>query len=130
VVDVLVALGDADGDPALAEALDRWELSLFQNEPFRSEQLRAALSALLGETWPLRCAVLLEEDGGAREELHGHLVALAGGDASGPATVEAVRKALVVSLRSRDREGLVYALDRELLGLPRRTASAAWAHAV
>jgi hypothetical protein len=130
VVDVLAALGDADGDPALAEALDRWELSLFQNEPFRSEQLRAALSALLGETWPLRCAVLLEEDGGAREELHGHLVALAGGEPAGPATVEAVRKALVVSLRSRDREGLVHALDRELLGLPRRTAAAAWAHAV
>ena len=33
----------ADADPALAEALDRWELSLFQHEPFRAEQLRAAL---------------------------------------------------------------------------------------
>ena len=43
-VDVLAALGDADGDPELADALDRWELSLFQSEPFRSEQLRAALS--------------------------------------------------------------------------------------
>ena len=65
-VDVLAALGDADGDPELADALDRWELSLFQNEPFRGEQLRAALSGLLGETWPLRCAVLLEKDGTAR----------------------------------------------------------------
>ena len=62
---ILAALGDADGDPALAEALDRWELSLFQNDPFRAEQLRAALGALLGETWPLRCAVLLEKDGSA-----------------------------------------------------------------
>ena len=61
-VDVLAALGDADGDPELAEALDRWELSLFQTEPFRAEQLRAALAALLGETWPMRCCVLLAED--------------------------------------------------------------------
>ncbi len=38
--EVLARLSLADGDPALADALDRWELSLFQNEPFRSEQLR------------------------------------------------------------------------------------------
>jgi hypothetical protein len=129
-VEVLAALASADGDPALAEALDRWELSLFQNEPFRSEQVRAALAALLGETWPLRCAVLLEEDGSAREELHGHLVALAGGEAAGPASLEAGRKALVTILRAGDREAVVHALDRELLGLPRRTAAVAWAHAV
>jgi hypothetical protein len=128
VVEVLAALGKADGDPELAEALDRWELSLFQNEPFRAEQLRASLAALLGDTWPLRCAVLLEEDGGAREELHGHLVALAGGEGASPATLEAVRKALVATLRARDRWELVHELDRELLGLPRRPA--AWATAV
>jgi hypothetical protein len=126
--EVLAALGSADGDPGLADALDRWELSLFQNEPFRSEQLRAALGALLGETWPLRCAVLLEEDGAAREELHGHLVALAGGDASSPAAAEALRKALVATLRSGDRLELVHDLDRALLGLPRRQA--AWTEAV
>jgi hypothetical protein len=128
VVDVLSALVKADGDPGLAEALDRWELSLFQNEPFRAEQVRAALAALLGDTWPLRCAVLLEENGAAREDLHGHLVALAGGEAAGPAALEAVRKALVATLRSRDRIELVHELDRELLGLPRRPA--AWAAAV
>jgi hypothetical protein len=127
-VEVLAALARADGDPELADALDRWELSLFQNEPFRSEQLRASLGALLGETWPLRSAVLLEDDGAAREELHGHLVALAGGEAASPAAREAVRKALVAALRSRDRVELVYELDRELLGLPRRPA--AWAEAV
>jgi hypothetical protein len=127
-VEVLAALGDADGDPELAEALDRWELSLFQNEPFRSEQLRAALSSLLGDTWPLRCSVLLEDDGATREELHGHLVALAGGEAASPAACEAARKALVATLRSRDRRELVHELDRELLGLPRRPA--AWAEAV
>ena len=41
-------LAAADDDRRSAEALDRWELSLFQDEPFRSEQLRAALESLLG----------------------------------------------------------------------------------
>jgi hypothetical protein len=127
-VEVLAALSKADGDPELAEALDRWELALFQNEPFRAEQLRASLGALLGETWPLRCSVLLTEDGGAREELHGSLVALAGGDGGGPATVDAARRALVAMLRARDRVELLHELDRELLGLPRTTA--VWAAAV
>ena len=61
--ELLIRLGLADADTNLAEALDRWELSLFQHEPFRSEQLRASLGALLGGTWPLRASVLL---GGAR----------------------------------------------------------------
>jgi hypothetical protein len=119
-VDVLSALAEADGDPELTEALDRWELSLFQNEPFRSEQLRAALDALLGDTWPLRGAVLLAQDGETREELHGRLVALADGDAATPGVVDATRRALVAALRARDRVELVHELDRELLGLPSR----------
>ena len=127
-VDVLAALGKADGDPELAEALDRWELSLFQNEPFRAEQLRASLTALLGETWPLRAAVLLEADAAAREELHGHLVGLAGGDGASTASLDTARRALVAVLRAPDRAELVHELDRELLGLPGR--SAAWAVAV
>ena len=118
-VEVRAALSEADGDPELAEALDRWELSLFQNEPFRSEQLRGSLRALLGETWPLRCAVLLEEDGTAREELHGQLVKLADGGAAGPAAVDAARRAIVAALRARDRAELVHELDRELLGVRR-----------
>ena len=61
--ELLLRLALADDDDALAEALDRWELSLFQNEPFRGEQLRAAFSALLGETWPLR-GLLLEDGAG------------------------------------------------------------------
>jgi len=121
-IEVLAALGDADGDPELAEALDRWELSLFQNEPFRGEQLRAALSALFGETWPLRCSVLLAEESGVREELYGRLVAFAGGEQGGAALLDATRRALVSVLRSRDRAELVYDLDRQLLGLPRRAA--------
>jgi hypothetical protein len=121
-VEVLAALGDADGDPELADALDRWELSLFQVEPFRSEQIRAALAALLGETWPMRCCVLLAEDARSREELYGELTALAGGDAATPATVDATRRAVVAVLRSRDRDRLAHDLDRELLGLGRRPA--------
>ena len=54
--ELLVRLGLVDADTNLAEALDRWELSLFQHEPFRSEQLRAALEAALGTTWPLRAS--------------------------------------------------------------------------
>ena len=120
--EVLAALANADGDPALAEALDRWELSLFQNEPFRSEQLRGSLQALLGDTWPMRAAVLLADDIGAREELHGLLVTLAGGDAGGPAAADSARRALVAALRAGDRGELQHDLDRELLGLSRRPA--------
>jgi hypothetical protein len=121
-VDVLAALGEADGDPELSDALDRWELSLFQAEPFRSEQIRAALTALLGETWPMRACVLLTEDHGSREELFGELTALHAGDAATAATIDAARRAVVAVLRSRDRERLAHDLDRELLGLDRREA--------
>jgi hypothetical protein len=121
-VDVFSALGDADGDPELADALDRWELSLFQAEPFRSEQLRAALTSLLGETWPMRCCVLLSEDAQTREQLYGELTGLAAGDAATPATIDATRRAVVAVLRSRDRDRLAHDLDRELLGLGRGPA--------
>src|SRR5438309_2380452 len=47
--DVRVRLGVADDDAYLGDALDRWELALFQSEPFRGEQLRHALEAALGE---------------------------------------------------------------------------------
>jgi hypothetical protein len=121
-VDVLAALGDADGDPELSDALDRWELALFQNEPFRGEQLRAALASLLGPTWPMRACVLLGEDGRAREELYGELTALAYGDTATAAAADAARRAVVAVLRSRDRDRLVHDLDRELLGLDRGAA--------
>ena len=114
--ELLVRLGLADIDTHLAEALDRWELSLFQHEPFRSEQLRASLAALLGETWPLRASVLLEEPE-RREALHRDLTALAGGaEATSPAAT-AARRALVEVLRDGDRKALVERLDRILLGL-------------
>ena len=115
--ELLVRLGLADADTHLAEALDRWELSLFQHEPFRSEQLRSALGALLGGTWPLRASVLLEEEPERRQALHRDLTALENGaEATSPAAT-AVRRALVEVLREGDRAGLVDSLDRMLLGL-------------
>ena len=46
--DLLERLPACDADPELGEAVDRWELSLFADEPFRSELLRESLAALLG----------------------------------------------------------------------------------
>jgi hypothetical protein len=116
--ELLVRLALADADTNLAEALDRWELSLFQNEPFRSEQVRAAFVALLGSTWPLRAAVLLEGQAEERETLYRDLAALADGDDATPLAADAVRRSLVEVLRDGDRVGLAPRLDRVLLGLP------------
>jgi hypothetical protein len=114
--ELLVRLGLADADTPLAESLDRWELALFQHDPFRSEQLRSAMLALLGITWPLRAAVLLERDADRRRDLHVDLAALAeGGDATSRAQ-DAVRGALLEVLRHGDREKLQAGLDGELLG--------------
>jgi hypothetical protein len=116
--ELLVQLGLADADTGLAEALDRWELSLFQHEPFRSEQLRAAFAVLLGSTWPLRAAVLLEGQQEQRETLHRDLAALADGGEATPLAADAVRRSLVEVLREGDRAELAPRLDRMLLGLP------------
>ncbi len=113
----LERLGAADADTPLAEALDRWELALFQHEPFRSEQLRSALAALLGETWQLRAAVLLGDDSDERRALHAALKELGAGEAATPRAADAVRRALVEVLRRGDRAGLLRELDDELLGL-------------
>ncbi len=118
--ELLVRLGLADADSALAEALDRWELSLFQNEPFRSDQLRAAFAALLGETWPLRAAVLLETDPGARSGLHAELTALDAREDVTAGVGDATRRALVETLRHGDRRALLRELDEALLGVRER----------
>ncbi len=119
-VEVLTALAAADGDPELAEALDRWELSLFQNEPFRSEQLRAAAGALLGETWPLRGVLVLGDDDATRERVNKQLVALEQGAEASQAAADAIRRLVVATLRSGDRGELRRNLDRQLLGLEPR----------
>ena len=112
----------ADEDPELGEALDRWELSLFQADPFRSEQLREALTALLGgedgpATAALRAGLLLGESGPARAELLERLRALARGEAADAQAASAVRRAVVETLLHGDRAELVAALDEALLGI-------------
>ena len=109
----------ADPDPELADALDRWELSLFQDEPFRSEQLRTALEALLGAgdgLWAatLRAAVLVAESGRERAQ---KLAELRSENAAA-----AVREALVETLVYGDRVELIEAVDETLLGLRPRPA--------
>ena len=119
--DLLSRLALADADTALAEALDRWELSLFQHEPFRSEQLRGALTGLFGHTWELRAAVLLGESSEERRAIHAALRALASGEQASQRAEDAVRRSLVETLRRGDRVALMRSLDDTLLGL--RTAS-------
>ena len=72
--DLLERLPACDADPELGEAVDRWELSLFADEPFRSELLRESLAALLGGDdglWAAaaRAAVLVGDRGQDRGEL-------------------------------------------------------------
>jgi hypothetical protein len=107
----------ADEDPELGEALDRWELSLFQDGPFAAEQLREALAALLGGPdglWAaaVRGAVLLGATPREREQLHERL--------SGDPSPDAVRRALVEALLHGDRANLVATLDETILGLRSR----------
>jgi hypothetical protein len=123
--DLLERISNADDDPDLAEALDRWELSLFAAEPYRSEQLRESLTALLGGAdglWAatVRAALLLGETGRERADQLERLRALSGGEPARPSTLDAVRRALVETLLHGDRPGLVAALDESLLGLRAR----------
>ena len=120
--DLLARLDAVDDDPDLGEALDRWELSLFQTDPFRSEQLRESLAALLGggdglATAALRGAILLGESGRERAALLEELRALAAGEAASAVAADAVRRALVETVLHEDRAGLVTGLDEALLGL-------------
>ena len=112
--DLLPKLALADEDPELGEALDRWELSLFQDGPFKAEQLRESLAALLGGTdglWAatVRGAILLGETPRARAELQDRL--------TGDPDPDVVRRALVEALLHGDRAALVKTLDQSILGL-------------
>ena len=123
--DLLERISAADDDPDLSEALDRWELSLFATEPFRSEQLREALTALLGGVdglWAatVRTALLLGETARDRADQLERLRALGSGEPAKPSTMDAVRRALVETLIHGDRGALVAALDESLLGLRAR----------
>jgi hypothetical protein len=112
--DLLGRLPAADEDPDLGEALDRWELSLFQDGPFRAEQLRESLVALLGGTdglWAavVRGAILLGEDARERVDVQERL--------SGDPDSDLVRRALVETLMHGERAALVRVLDEAILGL-------------
>jgi hypothetical protein len=122
--DLRERLGLADDDRELAEALDRWELSLFADEPFRSAQLHDALTALLGAgdgAWAaaVRAAVLLGEKTKERAELFDALRA----ERAGRAACDAIRRALVETLLHGSRPALVQTLDETLLGLRPRPAT-------
>jgi hypothetical protein len=111
----------ADEDRELGEALDRWELSLFQADPFASEQLRGTVTSLLGAgeglfAGSLRAAVALGETPRERAAFLDRVRLLAVGDAA-PATADLVRRTLVAVLEHGDRKALVRALDETLLGL-------------
>jgi len=117
--DLRSRLGTAEEDPRLGDALDRWELALFQAEPFRGEQLRHALEAALGEgegAWAaaMRGAVLL---GATPQERAGLAVKLREPDC------EIVRRLLVSVLLHGDRPALVRDLDDALLGVTDAVAS-------
>ena len=129
--DLRARIGSADDDRELSEALDRWELSLFAEEPFRSDQLREALISLLGASEglamaALRAATLLGEGSSERADLRVRLRALAGGEPADKSTSDAIRRALVEVLMHGNRARMIEALDESLLGLrPRPSRSLA-----
>ena len=114
----------ADEDRELGEALDRWELSLFSEEPFRSAQVREALACLLGADggiWAasLRAAVLLAEKGAERGEVLSGLRA----EQLDRVARDSVRRVLVEALLHGSRAELVAAVDETLIGLRPRPSS-------
>lgn len=126
--DLLERLPACDADPELGEAVDRWELSLFADEPFRSELVRESLAALLGGSdglWAAaaRAAVLVGDRGPDRGELFASLREVTGGGRATEAVRDVVRRALVEVLMHGDRAGLLARLDESLLGLSPRPVS-------
>jgi hypothetical protein len=114
----------ADADRELGEALDRWELSLFSEEPFRTALAREALRCLLGGDggdWAaaMRAAVLLAEKSGERRDVLAQLRE----ERLGRDARDAVRRLLVETLSHGSRLELVAALDETLLGLRPRPTS-------
>ena len=103
----------ADDDAQLGDALDRWELSLFQADPFRGEQLKHALDAALGDGQGLyaagmRAAALLGETAEERADLVERLRS---------PTPDLVRRLLLSVLLHGNRPALLRELDGALLGL-------------
>ena len=106
-------LAVADEDAQLGDALDRWELSLFQDDPFRAEQLRHAVDAALGNgeglyAAAMRAAALLGETAEERSALAARFR---------KPTPDLVRRLVVAVLLHGDRRALLRELDGALLGL-------------
>jgi hypothetical protein len=125
--DLLERLDLSERDAALGEALERWELSLFEDEPLRSERLREALTALLGGVdglWAaaMRAATLIGETSRDRAALIERLRTLAGGGRAGADAHETMRRLLVEVLLHDDRARLLADLDDAMLGLRSRPA--------
>jgi hypothetical protein len=126
--DLLERLAAIDADDGLGESLDRWELSLFAGEPYRSEQLRESLDALLGRgdgLWAAaaRLAVLVGDDAAHRGELFARLRGLTGGGQASRDDADILRRSVVEVLVAGDRNGLIERLDDSLLGLKPRPRS-------
>jgi hypothetical protein len=122
--DLRTRLTLADADRELGEALDRWELSLFSEEPFRSAQVRESLVCLFGidgGAWAasMRTSVLLTEKGRERSELLDTLRA----ERLNRDGRDAVRRALVETLLHGNRGELVLALDDTMLGIRPKPSS-------
>ena len=114
----------ADDDRQLGEAIDRWELSLFSEAPFRDGLVEDALVALLGNDdgpWAaaLRAAVLIEPEARQRVSLLTDLRA----SPAGTRTRDAVRRAVVETLLHGNRLALLVSLDETLLGAPARVGA-------
>jgi hypothetical protein len=110
----------ADEDRQLADALDRWELSLFADEPFRTAQVKESLESLLGAgegfgAAAMRASLLLGETTKERAELLERLRERPRPDH--------LRRALVETLMHGHRAELVKALDDALLGVRPRPTS-------
>ena len=119
----------ATRDAGLGEALDRWELSLFAAEPYRSEQLRESLAALLGGgdgLWAAaaRLSVLVGDDAADRGELFARLRGLtSGGHASTTGRRHDPPRAGRGADGRRPARGSLERLDDSLLGLKPRPRS-------
>jgi len=125
--ELLSRLGSFEDDLELADALGRWELALFEDEPARSEYLRESLAALLGGPdglWAaaMRATLLLADGNPERSGLIDRLRALARGETGGVQVADDVRRAIVEVLQHHDRARLLTALDEALLGLRARPA--------
>ncbi len=88
---------------------------MFQEEPFRDEQVRASLDALFGNgdgVWAakLRVAMLLGEKPRGRAELLANV------------PPDAVRRALIETVLHGNRRDLVATLDEAILGVRPRPA--------